>query len=361
MTYASIIKSFASVGDETGAEDALRRMQEQGKVPTAIEYNALLSAYATNGNFEGAEDVLGRMSNGGGETCKPTVVTFSTLLNAYSHKGHTDGAEEVLQRMQMQGLEPNQITYTSLVSGYAKNGNWQGANDVLRRMQQNEIPPSTSTWNAAISAHANRGNWAGAEEVLQHMSSSNCPVTEVSYNALIDAYAHKGHWEGAEDVLRRMNKLPELEPNVVSWTSVIVRGVFFLKIVVCQNGRAWVEGLLLGSVRFISHPSFLTTSTSCTHTQNAYAHKGNWQGAENVLRRMQYQGSRPNIVSYNALLTAYAKEGQWHGAEDVLRRVHEDPHVQATTTTYNLLLVRKCLVCVSICVSERAGMGEGHL
>jgi hypothetical protein len=35
------------------------------------------------------------------------------------------------------------------------------------------------------------------------------------------------------------------------------------------------------------------------------------QGAENVLRRMQYQGVQPNIITYNSLITAYAKEGNW--------------------------------------------------
>lgn len=74
-----------------------------------------------------------------------------------------------------------------------------------------------------------------------------------------------GNWEGAEDVLRRMNRIKEMEPNVITYSSVI----------------------------------------------NAYANKGNWQGAENVLRRMQYQGVQPNIITYNSLITAYAKEGNW--------------------------------------------------
>lgn len=82
------------------------------------------------------------------------------------------------------------------------------------------------------------------------------------------------------------------------------------------------------------------------------------------MRRMQFQGVQPTVVSYNALVTvshlllqhaglvgmftthhpppllqAYAKEGNWQGAEDVLRRILADPHCEPpTTTTYNLVI-----------------------
>jgi pentatricopeptide repeat protein len=52
MAYASIIKSYASVGDEGGAEDVLRRLKEKNIKPDVVMYNALLSAYATNGNWQ---------------------------------------------------------------------------------------------------------------------------------------------------------------------------------------------------------------------------------------------------------------------------------------------------------------------
>jgi len=306
VAYASIIKSFASVGDETGAEEALRQLKDRNVKPDVVMYNALLSAYATNGNVEGAEAVLGRMraggvgcggaggeAGGGGGGVEPNVVTYSSLMNAYAMRGQTDGAEAVLARMQVQGVQPNLITFNSLATAYARDGNIAGAADVLRRMQTDaHVTPNAVSYNAVLSAHAQSGSWKGAEEVIQHMTASNVQPNASSFNTLIDAYAAKGNVEGAENVLRRMNKLTEVEPNVISFSSVI----------------------------------------------NAYSMRGDWRGAENLLRRMQYQGVQPNLVTYNSLVTAYSKDGNHSGAEDVLRRMHADPHVEPTTTTYNLLI-----------------------
>jgi len=306
VAYASIIKSFASIGDETGAEEALSQLKDKNVKPDVVMYNALLSAYAANGNVEGAEAVLGRMRAGGagdgragtgggdwGKGVEPNVVTYSSLMNAYAMCGQVEGAEAVLERMQVQGVQPNLITFNSLATAYARDGNIAGAADVLRRMQTDaHVMPNTVSYNAVLSAHAQLGSWKGAEEVIQHMSKSNVQPNAASFNTLIDAYAAKGNVEGAENVLQRMNNLTEVEPNVISFSSVI----------------------------------------------NAYSMRGDWRGAENLLRRMQYQGVQPNLVTYNSLMTAYSKDGNYNGAEDVLRRMHADPHVEPTTTTYNLLI-----------------------
>jgi pentatricopeptide repeat protein len=53
--YASIIKSYASVGDEIGAEEVVRQLRERNVKPDVVMYNALMSAYAMNGNIVGAE------------------------------------------------------------------------------------------------------------------------------------------------------------------------------------------------------------------------------------------------------------------------------------------------------------------
>lgn len=82
-----------------------------------------------------------------------------------------------------------------------------------------------------------------------------------------------------------MHKLRELEPNVVSFTSVISVGAAVASI---------------RRLNCIDHPPIHQP----THPLlQAYANKGNWQGAESVIRRMQFQGVQPTVATYNALVT----------------------------------------------------------
>lgn len=71
---------------------------------------------------------------------------------------------------------------------------------------------------------------------------------------------------------------------------------------------------------------------------SAYAKEGNWQGANDVLRRMlQNQNVEPNVTTYNAVINAYANKGHWQGAEDVLHRMNAH-NIQPNMTTYNSLI-----------------------
>ena len=127
--YASIIRSYASVGDESGAEGVMKQLEDGAVRPDVVMYNALLGAYAVNGNHEGAERVLDRMGAGGGGS------------------GGGGGS-----------IAPNAGSYDTVISAYAKDGDWQGASNVLRRMLQNRnVQPTVTTYNAVISAFANKG------------------------------------------------------------------------------------------------------------------------------------------------------------------------------------------------------------
>lgn len=105
------------------------------------------------------------------------------------------------------------------------------------------------------------------------------------------AYTKEGNAEGAEAVLARMMHEFGLEGNVTTWSSLL----------------------------------------------NCYATRGDFVGAEDVLRRMQEHGVEPNTTTMSSLLNAYANKGNWQGAEDVLRRM-EAMGLECDTITYNSLL-----------------------
>ena len=289
--HVSIIKSYANIGDEKGAEEALSNLLKCNVRPDVVLYNSLLSAYATNGNYQGAENLLVRMRKEA--NISPNVVTYSSLINAYANKGQAVEAENVINRMNSDGIDPNVITYNSLISAYAKDGNYQGAASVLQRMlESTHVQPNVTTYNSVINAYANKGNYQGAEEMVKKMHKNRIDPNMTTFNSLIDAYANRGNWEGAEDVLNRMINFKGLEPNVITYSSVI----------------------------------------------NAYANKGHWAGAESVLQRMRQRSISPNIITFNSLITAYAKEGSWQGAEDVLTRIKADQNIEPNVTTYNLVI-----------------------
>ncbi len=75
---------------------------------------------------------------------------------------------------------------------------------------------------------------------------------------------------------------------------------------------------------------------------NAYANKGHWKGAEDVLSRLIGSNVEPNVMTYNSLINAHAKDGNWGGAEDVMRRLLERG-IEPNVTTFNSI-IKVCIL-----------------
>ncbi|XP_015885571.2 pentatricopeptide repeat-containing protein At1g19720 [Ziziphus jujuba] len=257
--------------------------------------NALIDMYANCGDLRRSTSVFNSMG-------AKDVVTWTALVSAYMDEGLLDEATEIFHSMQSNGVKPDLISWNALVSGFARNGEIDLAIQYLEEMQEKGLKPRVNTWNGII---------------------SGC--------------AQNKYFEDALDAFYDMLWFPEV-PNFVTIASVLpacaglknlnlgraIHG-YSLKRQLCNNVH--VEGSLIDMYskcgrNDYSEKVFVGAEVKNTAMWNemiaAFVNKGKMEGTVELLRLMQNNDSKPDLISYNTILSGLARNGQKDEAYELL-------------------------------------------
>ena len=384
VTYNSLLHicsalAAASTYGERGAAAAsshaaraaavLRRMEDRSRrtgrpevLPDTISYATVLHSYANVGNAREAERILDHMERVGGQDqdqdlddrVNANIICYNSTLHGWSKSKEDDAphrAEDLLRRMERlgrdfpdRGIRPDIISYSAVMAAWSRSGASNSAERAQQLLEQcselartdDRLQPDVVTYNSVLGAWANRcsrerGKPAAveaareAERIIQRMEASDDvqPCT-ISYNILLDAWSKAGG-EGceakAEQILRSMTS-----PDEISWNTVIAG--------YANNGskEALVKSLhLLKEMEASATPP---SAISYNLVMDVLARKGTVESAlkvEKLLEKMEMMyesGSKdlmkPNALSYNIALNAWAKSGSpdsGEKAQHILKRM----------------------------------------
>lgn len=75
-----------------------------------------------------------------------------------------------------------------------------------------------------------------------------------------------------------------------------------------------------------------------------YLRQGKVGEAEELMRKMQEAGLRPDLVSYNSMITVNGKADRFSSAQAWFSRLEADKWLQPDAVTYRS--VRECMICL---------------
>jgi len=357
VSYNSIIKAHANVGEAERAEEILTIMEnihirsttnnnnnssnhhpDEHVKPDAISYATVLNAYAKLARYDPyatrrASDILSRMIrqyNEGRDSItgqpipspvRPNVYCFNAVLNAHAARGAGIRAARLLKTMEDMVEE----------EGYKKRENLEGS-----------VMPDTYTYNTVLKALANsreKGSIDRAITILDRMEKDRVAKPDtITYNTLILACANKGGKEAgrtAETILRRMETRfregsVSIKPTAWTYTTVI---------------KAWMRSGDKGSTRRVED---IVTSLEQQQQQPSKS-KSNLSHGQASSSSATTVPIQPDTTIYNALLNCWAKDGRpvTQKAEYVLRHLETSfgidgiealkPDVTTYTTVIDIL------------------------
>lgn len=280
------------------------------------------------------------------------VFVGNSLINLYANCGDLRYSRSVFDGMR----EKDVVSWTSLVSGYMEAGLLDEADEVFCSMQLNGIKPDLISWNALVSGFARNGEIDLALKSLEAMQEKGVKPRVNSWNGIISGCVQNKYFEDALDAFRNMLQFPEY-PNSVTIASILpacaglkslnlgraIHG-FSVRHELC--GNVHVEGSLIDMYSKCGRNNyaekvFVKAANKNTAMWNemiaAFVNKGEMTKALELLRLMQNDGPKPDIISFNTMFAGHARNGQKDKAYELFfEMVQMD--IKPNTVTFNTLI-----------------------
>jgi len=354
ITYTTCMDSYAKRGDAHNNLRILSLMEksyENGNLqakPTRRTYVSALNSLAKSGRgdagsrAEALVQTMEKMSQSGDSDLKPDTTVYNVLINC--HKNSAARAEKVLYRMGKRDV----VSYSSVINVYSKMGGVKAATRaqaLLDEMQKEDVKPNAHTFNSAITAWSrsgSKGSALKAEILLKNMedlyeagNKSLQPSAQV-YTSVISAWAKSnepGSALRAEILLKLMwamykrgNK--SVKPNVQTFTSVISAWAKSRDNKAGEKAEALIDQMI--NLYEKGDKDVRPNVLSFTSAIHAYARIGARDGAqrgEDLLKKMKSIGVKPNLQTYNVLISLWGNSQQMGAgkkAESILTKLEDE-------------------------------------
>ncbi|KAM0009989.1 putative tetratricopeptide-like helical domain superfamily, DYW domain-containing protein [Helianthus debilis subsp. tardiflorus] len=251
---------------------------------------------------------------------KHYMVIQNTALNMYAKCGCLDDARQVFDKMPVKDM----VTWTAMITGYSQNEKPEEALVLFPEMLRAEMKPNHFTFSSLLKAAGARTDEREGEQIhgfcLKYGYDSNVYVgsalvelycryermneahfvfddlvdkNEVSWNSLIAAHARKSEGDKALRVFQRMQR-HDFKPTHFTYSSIFSACASTGSL---EQGK-WIHAHMLKSglklIAFIGNTLL-----------DMYAKSGSFDDAIRVFDRLV----KPDVVSWNSMLTAYAQHG----------------------------------------------------
>lgn len=332
VSWNAVISGFASTGHCVEAYNYFLLMNEEGFRPDGCTFTSVLKAVGKLHDADKGKEVHKCVSELGMES---NVGPGTALIDMYSKCGALSDARSVFFR-NFTNCKVN-VPWNAMISGYSQRGCGQEALELYVKMCENDVKADAYTWCSVFGAIAELKHLKFARKVHGRVlkSGTDSMVLNVK-NTIADAYSKCGSLDDVRKVFDRIEVR-----DVVSWTTMLTA---------YSECFQWEEALAIfskmrkeGSTpnQFTFSSVFAACASLCfldfgcqvhglllksgldadklveTALMDMYAKCGNITEAEKVFCSI----SKPDIVSWTAIISAHAQHGNMGHALRMFKRM----------------------------------------
>ena len=222
-------------------------------------------------------------------------------------------------------IEADIITCGSVVTTYEIGQKWSEAHHFLRHLRKLGIQTNVFSFNAALKAF-NPTEWQHAEFILQELGAQQMKPDIISVNTAV-SMLDLPQWK------RATLHLGSCRADVVTYSSVATKvgwqmATLLLTDLRNQQIRAdtalynslcgrWQQAQQICALAGDWRPNVITYNTMIS----ACADADQWRKAGHVLQDLQQTFQRTQLISTNSMINGLAKSGEWQQAASVLWRL----------------------------------------
>ncbi|KAF2289977.1 hypothetical protein GH714_039395 [Hevea brasiliensis] len=310
LTYNVLIKLCARCDRKDLLVFVLERVIEKGIPLCMTTLHSLVAAYVGFEDLEAAEKIVQAMREERRDLCK---ILREANLDDYC-EDEEDTVEDKDENNVFNKLLPNWVEasnteppllpkayapdsriYTTLMKGYMKQGRVSDTIrmlEAMRRQDDNASHPDHVTYTTVVSALVRAGSMDRARQVLAEMTRIGVPANRITYNILLKGYCQQLQIDKAKELLKEMADDAEIEPDVVSYNT-LVDG--------CQPKLA-------NQVfdEMFKDPRVKVDLIAWNMLVEGYCKLGLVEEAKKIIQRMKENGFYPNVATYCSLANGIA-------------------------------------------------------
>lgn len=347
-----LVTLYARSGDMDSARKIFDLMSEKD----IISWNAMISGYDQGGHYEECLKLYEKLEGACGDL-RPDCVTVVSVLHACSQVKDLTFGMRVHRSLGMHGIDIDMAVWNSIIGLYAKCGELESA----RRLFDEMMDKDEVTYGAMISGYMSLSLVGQAMELFRQIQNPHL----TTWNAVISGLVQNNSHFDALAIFRELQNAG-FRPNSVTLSSILPTVAFFSNLLAGKQIHGYAikndcdpnmyvvsamidmyskAGFLHGAHRVFQHfsPRSVIVWTAII---SAYAAHGDAGAALSLFWEMLSSGTRPDPVTFTAVLSACAHAGAVNQARLVFDSVMPEYGVRPWIEQY------ACMVGVL----SRAGM-----
>ncbi|MQL95098.1 hypothetical protein Taro_027761 [Colocasia esculenta] len=212
VAWTLMITRYTQYSLVKDAIDLFLEMEQEGFRPDQFALSSVISASTELGSFQLGQQLHSRVIRSG---LTEDVCVGCSLVNMYA-KASTEGSMEDSRKVFDRMVEHNVMSWTAFISGLAQRRHDKEAIDYFHQMIQGGVRPNHITFSSILKACANIPDPAAGEQVYglvvkYGMASINCVG-----NSMISMYAKSDRMEEARKAFEGL-----LDKNLISYNAAV--------------------------------------------------------------------------------------------------------------------------------------------
>ncbi|GAV81085.1 PPR domain-containing protein/PPR_2 domain-containing protein [Cephalotus follicularis] len=257
---------------------------------------ALVRMYSSCGCIPDARKLFDEMSY------RTDVALWNAMVAGYAKVGLVYTAKELFEQMP----ERNVISWTAVIAGFTQMDRPNEAISLFRRMQIESVEPDEIAMLATLSACAQLGALQLGEWIHKYIDKLGLSWTVPLKNALINMYAKSGNINKAVLVFEDMK-----HKTVVTWTTIIAG---FALHGLGRDALEMFSRMEFDGVR-PNEVTFIALLSACSHV--GLVELGLW-----YFRIMESRfGMKPTVEHYGCMIDLLGRAGYLKEAQEMVRRM----------------------------------------
>jgi len=341
------------------AYSLLDLMKKQNLAADESVYVAMIAVCGRNKLWQKALEFFGAISGTG---VTPDITSYCSAMLACSKSGQVDEVKRLFNEMRSKHL-PTTSAYNILIQTMEHVSDCvPEVEEILREMKSSGVSIDSSTYSAAVVTGARTGHFDFVLSLLDRASWASIDLPVSSFHAILSVLEKSGQFQNAIDLLQRMKESSNVQPSLVTYTSVITccarsgqwakavellnestfRGfeltstVFNACISACEKGRQLEKAVeVLRQMDSLRIPANAVTYNSIISACEKVGAKSDIVNA--FLDEMSSRHIEPDVITFNAAISAYGKAGDWKRANSAFRLM-EKMGIKPDVITYNSLI-----------------------
>lgn len=293
-----MVSEYAKIGDFKESICLFKMMVENGIEVNNYTFSCVLKCLANLGDLKEGECVHGYLLKLGFGSSNSVV---NSLIAFYFKGKRVESAYELFDKL----CDRDVISWNSMISGYVSNGFTEKGLEIFKEMMYLGIGVDLATIVSVLVGCANSGT-ISLGKAVHALAIKSCFEGKTNFsNTLLDMYSKCGDLDGALRVFGKMG-----ERNVVSWTSMIAGYT--------RYGQSDGAIRLLKQMEREGVKQDVVAITSILH---ACSRSGSLENGKDVHDYIKANNMESNLFVCNALMDMYAKCGSMEDTNSVFSRM----------------------------------------